>query len=534
MKASKCITRFMFILVLASLLIIPTTVFAKEYSLTILHTNDQHGHFEKFSPYANPDAGGVAAQSTLINIVRAEVAEAGGYMLLLSAGDVNMGVPESDLLDAEPDFKLMNMLGYDAMALGNHEFDKGRDVLLKQKEWAEFPFLAANIVKKDTGETLVDPYVIKEFDGLKIAILGLTAEDTPVLTFPENTADLEFKDAIETAKELVPKLKEEADIVIALTHIGLQKEVRGGYKSSGDLDLAKEVSGIDAVVGGHTQIALTEAEVVNGTPVVQAGEWSQYVGRLDLTFDSDADKVTGYTYNLLPVNMKKRVRYNDNSYYMYVGAGYVEDKAMLEAVAPYVEQADELLSQSVGEALIKLDGARELIRSQETNLGNLVTDALRAKTGAEIALHNGGGIRSDIAPGPITYRDILKVHPFGNTLALLDMTGAQIMEVLNYAATIQSGNGAFLHVSGLKWTMNRTVGDGIAENVTVEDAPIDLEKTYKVVTINFLATGGDGYAMLKPIPYLDTGFVQGDTLREYISNAGKVEPQVEGRLTIVE
>ena len=170
------VSRVLIILALVSLLVIPTTVFAKEYKLTILHTNDYHGHF-KSSNYA----GGLAAQSTLVNIVRAEVAEAGGYVLLLSAGDVNMGTPESDMLDAEPDFKAMNIIGYDAMTLGNHEFDKPcEEALLKQKEWAEFPFLAANIVKKDTGEYLVEPYIIKEFDGLKVAILGLT---TKILRF---------------------------------------------------------------------------------------------------------------------------------------------------------------------------------------------------------------------------------------------------------------------------------------------------------------------------------------------------------------
>ncbi len=532
MKTMKRTTCFMFILALVSLLIIPTAAFAKVYNLTILHTNDQHGHFAKYFSWPASDVGGMAAQSTLVNIVRAEVEKAGGYTLLLSAGDTNMGVPESDMLDAEPDFKLMNQLGYAAMTLGNHEFDKGRDVLLKQKEWAEFPFLSANIVKKDSGELLVEPYTIKEFDGLKVAIFGLTAEDTPVLTLPENTADVEFKNATETAKELVPKLREEADIVIALTHLGFWENLTGEYFSSGDLSLAKAVPGIDVIVGGHSHTAVTEAEVVGDTLIVQAGEWSKYVGRLDLTIDSDADKITEYTYKLIPVNMKERITYNDKRYLMYVDKGYIEDGEIVEAMTPYEEQADELLSQPIGEALVELDGARELIRSQETNLGNLVTDALRAKTGAEIALHNAGGIRSDIAPGPITYRDILKVHPFGNTLVLLDMTGAQIMDVLNYAVTIEPGRGAFLHVSGLKWTLNRT--KGIAENVMIGDAPIDLEKTYTVVTINFLATGGDGYSMLKDIASTDTGFTQGDVLREHIAKLGKVEPKVEGRLTIVE
>lgn len=532
MKVSNRLYRSIFILALVSLLLIPTTIFAKAYNLTILHTNDHHGHFIKFNPYPVNDVGGLAAQSTLVNIVRAEVAEAGGYVLLLSAGDINTGIPESDMLDAEPDVKLMNMLGFDAMTLGNHEFDKPREVLLKQKEWAEFPFLSANVVKKDTGETLVEPYIIKEFDGLKVAILGLTTEESPILVTPDHVVDLEFKSPTEIAKELVPKLQEEADVVIALTHLGLQGGYGyGGYEAPGDIQLAEAVQGIDAIIGGHSHTTMKEAEIVGDTIIVQAGSYSEYVGRLDLTIDSDADKVTEYKYKLISVNGKKRVRYNDKAYYMYVDQGYVEDGEILEAMAPYLEQADQVLSQPVGEALVKLDGDRKLVRSQETNLANLITDGMRAKTGAEIALMNGGGIRADIAPGSITYRDILTVQPFGNTLVLIDMTGAQIMEALKYAASIdpEAGVGAFLQVSGLKWTNNK----GVPENVMVGDAPIDLNKTYKVVTNNFMAAGGDGYAMLKELPQSDTGYVDADALKDYIQELGKVEPKVEGRLTIV-
>jgi 5'-nucleotidase/UDP-sugar diphosphatase len=203
-------------------------------------------------------------------------------------------------------------------------------------------------------------------------------------------------------------------------------------------------------------------------------------------------------------------------------------------MAPYQEQADGLLDQTIGEALVKLDGERDLVRSQETNLGNLVTDAIMAKTGADLAFTNGGGIRAPIGPGMITYRDVLTVHPFGNTLVVMDMTGAQIMEVLNYAATIKTGVGAFLHVAGMTWTMNRTIGDGVPENVMIGGEPIDLQKTYTVGTNNFVAAGGDGYKMLADIPQVDTGFVLGDAIREYIVIKGKVEPKVEGRLTIIE
>lgn len=529
MRGFQQVSRTFFI-VLCTLLL-SASVFAAEVQITILHTNDHHGHFMKFDPYPVQGVGGLAAQMTLVNIVRAEVEEAGGHVLVLSAGDVNTGIPESDLLDAEPDFKLMNMIGYDAMTLGNHEFDNPREVLMKQRGWAEFPFLSANIVKKDIGEPLVEPYVIKEFEGVKVAIFGLTSDRTPILTLPENTADLEFKDPVATAKELVPELKKQADLVIALTHLGFYEKDSANYQE-GDLYLAEQVPEIDVIVGGHTHTEMTEPKMAGNTLIVQAGGYSEAVGRLDLTIETDADEVTASEFKLVPVNMKKRVKYNDKSYYMYVDKGYVEDSEALESMAAYLTQADELLSQPVGQAAVELVGGKSESRSQETNLGNLITDAMRAKTGAEIAFQNGGGIRAGIAPGEITYRDILTVQPFGNTLTTLSMNGEQIMEVLNFAATLDSGSGGFLHVSGVSWTLNRQTKS--AENVMVNGEPLDMNRVYEVVTNNFMAAGGDGYAMLKDIPQYDTGFVDADAIKDYIIEKGTVEPSVEGRLTIIE
>jgi 5'-nucleotidase / UDP-sugar diphosphatase len=521
--------RVLSLMVCLGLLLVPVAGWAGEVKLTILHTNDHHGHFMKFSPYPVVDVGGLAAQSTLINVVRAEVQAAKGFTLVLSAGDINTGVPESDLLNAEPDIQLMNAIGFDVMELGNHEFDNPREVLMEQKSWAKFPFICANAIMKDSGKTLVQPYIIKEFEGLKVAIFGLITDTMPTLVLPANIADLTFKNPIDVAKELVPKLKAEADIVIALTHLGFYKD---GGNEIGDIELAKAVPDIDVIVGGHTHTALTAAEKVGKTLIVQAGAYSQYVGRLDLVVNTDSNTVTADTYKLLSVNGKTPVKYNDKTYYVYTEQGYVEDKALADLTAPYLTQAGDLLAQPVGEALVELVGGKEQSRSQETNLGNLITDAMRDKTGADIAFLNGGGIRAGIAPGTIAYRDVLTVQPFGNTLVTLNLTGEQVMQVLNYAATVKPGAGAFLHVGGLKWTLNRKAG--AAEKVMAGDAPLDLKKTYKVVTNNFMAAGGDGYAALKDLPKYDTNFVDADALKEYIGKLGKVEPKVEGRLTIVE
>lgn len=531
MNVSKTYICSIIILSLTCLLFNSASSFARIYHLTILHTSNHQGHFAKFSLPGNPDVGGTAARSTLVNIVRAEVEQAGGHVLLLSAGDVNFGTPESDLLNAEPDFKLMKMLGYDAMTPGHGEFCTPRDVLRKQREWAGCPFLAANLVKKESSELLefVDPYIIKDFDGLKVAIFGLTREEMPMITL--YAKDLDSKSVIETAKALVPTLRTKADLVIALTYIGVPEKIR---TTTGDIRLAEMVPGIDVIVGAQiemTSLPLEKPNIIGDTLIVQAGIHGLYVGRLDLTINSETDSIMEYTYTLIPVNLKQEVTYQGKSYYVYVDRGYVEDPVVLEFIEPYLKRADELLSQPVGETLVRLNGIPQLLRYQETNLANLVTDAMRAKTGAEIAFINAGAIvmEANIEPGPLTYRDILNIHPYGNTLVLLDMTGEQVLEELNFAATFKIGGGNFLHVSGLKWTRNK----GVAENVLVGDVPIELDRMYKVVTTTFLASGGDGH-FFNELPQFNTGFLDADATREYIQNAGKVAPKVEGRLTIIE
>ncbi len=207
------------------------------YRLTILHTNDHHGRFwqNKYGEY------GLAAQKTLIDSLKKEIENGGGSFLLLSAGDINTGVPESDLQDAEPDFKGMNSIGYDAMAVGNHEFDKPLEVLFRQEKWAHFPMLSANIYDKKSGERLFKPYALFTEQGLKIAVIGLTTEDTARIGNPEVIGDIDFHDPIAEAKMLIDGLKksERPDIIVALTHMGYYENGNHGINTPGDVSLAR-------------------------------------------------------------------------------------------------------------------------------------------------------------------------------------------------------------------------------------------------------------------------------------------------------
>ena len=228
----------------------------KEFRLTILHTNDHHGRFWK-----NKDGEfGMSARKTLIDQIRKEVRAKGGHALLLSGGDINTGAPESNLLQAEPDFKAMRQLGYHAMAVGNHEFDNPLSVIRKQQAWAGFPFLSANIYYEGTNKRVFRSHVNYKVNGFKIVIVGFTTPDTPHLTVGENVKGLEFRDPAEEARKLLPLFKQRgADLVIAVTHMGHYQNASHGLEAPGDVTLARKTGramGLDLIVGGHSNSAL--------------------------------------------------------------------------------------------------------------------------------------------------------------------------------------------------------------------------------------------------------------------------------------
>ncbi len=225
----------------------------KTYNITILHTNDHHGHFWR-SDYGEY---GLSAQKTLVDGIRKEVAAKGGSVLLLSGGDINTGVPESDLQDAEPDFRGMNLIGYDAMAVGNHEFDNPMSVLRQQEKWAKFPFLSANIYQKSTGERLFKPWMIFDRQGLKIAVIGLTTDDTAKIGNPEFFTDIEFRKPAEEAKLVIQELQQnqKPDLIIAATHMGHYDNGEHGSNAPGDVEMARSLpaGALAMIVGGHSQ-----------------------------------------------------------------------------------------------------------------------------------------------------------------------------------------------------------------------------------------------------------------------------------------
>ncbi len=496
----------------------------KTYYLTVLHTNDHHGRF-----WQNGDGEyGMAARKTLIDQIRGEVAQSGGQSLLLDGGDVNTGVPESDLQDAVPDFKGMNLLGYDAMAVGNHEFDKPLSTLKMQRELVKFPMLAANIYAD--GKRMFEPYKVFNLGGLRVGVMGLTTEDTPKMVLPDNVKNLQFRSVIAEARSVVPELRAKADIVIAATHMGHYENGKHGTQAEGDVTMARAVNGIDLVVGGHTQNpACMKAENVldrayvpgtackpdrqNGTWIVQAHEWGKYVGRADFAYRNGV--LTLLKYQLIPVNLMKSVKGADGKTSKLPYTSLIaEDQAMLAMLKPYQEFGQQKLLVEIGSTDGRIEGDRAVVRSKPASMGVLIGRALMDKTKADFAVVNAGGVRDSFVPGKLTYKDVLKVQPFGNTTVVVDLTGKEVIDYLNAVAKMSAGSGSFGQFAGI----DLVITGGTVSSASIKGAAVNPAKTYRMVINNFIASGGDGYPKLSDHKsFVDTGFVDADVLRAYVS-----------------
>ncbi|EAX9625211.1 bifunctional UDP-sugar hydrolase/5'-nucleotidase [Salmonella enterica] len=501
----------------------------KTYKITILHTNDHHGHFWR-SEYGEY---GLAAQKTLVDSIRKEVAQEGGSVLLLSGGDINTGVPESDLQDAEPDFRGMNLIGYDAMAVGNHEFDNPLTVLRQQEKWAKFPFLSANIYQKSTGERLFKPWAIFTRQDIKIAVIGLTTDDTAKIGNPEYFTDIEFRKPAEEAKVVIQELNmnEKPDVIIATTHMGHYDNGDHGSNAPGDVEMARSLpaGSLAMIVGGHSQdpvcMASENKKQVNyvpGTPcapdkqngiwIVQAHEWGKYVGRADFEFRNGEMKMVNY--QLIPVNLKKKVTWdNGKSERVLYTPEIAENPQMLSLLTPFQNKGKAQLEVKIGSVNGLLEGDRSKVRFVQTNMGRVILAAQIARTGADFGVMSGGGIRDSIEAGDITYKSVLKVQPFGNIVVYADMSGKEVVDYLTAVAQMKPDSGAYPQFANVSFVAK----EGKLTDLKIKGEPVDPAKTYRMATLSFNATGGDGYPRIDNKPgYVNTGFIDAEALKEFI------------------
>ncbi|EAM6323179.1 bifunctional UDP-sugar hydrolase/5'-nucleotidase [Salmonella enterica] len=501
----------------------------KTYKITILHTNDHHGHFWR-SEYGEY---GLAAQKTLVDSIRKEVAQEGGSVLLLSGGDINTGVPESDLQDAEPDFRGMNLIGYDAMAVGNHEFDNPLTVLRQQEKWAKFPFLSANIYQKSTGERLFKPWAIFTRQDIKIAVIGLTTDDTAKIGNPEYFTDIEFRKPAEEANVVIQELNmnEKPDVIIATTHMGHYDNGDHGSNAPGDVEMARSLpaGSLAMIVGGHSQdpVCMTsenkkQMNYVPGTPcapdkqngiwIVQAHEWGKYVGRADFEFRNGEMKMVNY--QLIPVNLKKKVTWdNGKSERVLYTPEIAENPQMLSLLTPFQNKGKAQLEVKIGSVNGLLEGDRSKVRFVQTNMGRVILAAQIARTGADFGVMSGGGIRDSIEAGDITYKSVLKVQPFGNIVVYADMSGKEVVDYLTAVAQMKPDSGAYPQFANVSFVAK----EGKLTDLKIKGEPVDPAKTYRMATLSFNATGGDGYPRIDNKPgYVNTGFIDAEVLKEFI------------------
>lgn len=477
-----------------------------DVGLTILHINDFHGRvlpsLEK-SIDEKVQVGGAAYLARMIGDRRAGDPEG---TILLSAGDMFQGSPVSNIFRGEPVIEIMNYLAFDAMAIGNHEFDWGLDVLERLRASAAFPFLSANIEHRE-GRSLsgMKPYILLERKGMKIAVIGISTPETAYTTKPDIVKDLVFLDPEKVLPGLISEVRRKgAKLVIVLSHLGFDA----------DKKLAEAVQGIDLIVGGHSHTAVTDPPKVGKTIVVQAGYYGYYLGVLEVRIDPETGSVTEYT-------TAKELKT------VFAGPEEGFDERVDRIVARYNDRLKESFSETVGETSV------DLVRNynEESNIGNLITDAMRERAGADIAFASSGGIRMDIPAGKITREQVFGLLPFDNVLITVDLAGGQIREVLEQSAALEIG---VLQVSGLRavYDMKKPKGSRVI-GVFVGDRPLDPGKLYRVVINDFLAAGGDRYTTFKE----GKNAVYGDLLRDvfisYLRRHSPVSPKVEGRTVIV-
>jgi 5'-nucleotidase len=470
--------------------------------VTLLQLNDVY----QFGPVDQGTRGGLARVMTL----KKEVMSENPNTLFLLAGDTISPSVESITYKGAQMIESWNATGLDYATFGNHEFDFGPSVLKERMQESRFGWLAANVIDKNTGKPFGNArtFVIREFEGVKIGIFGLVVRSTKVESKPG--PDVDFLDPCETARRVVPEIHQQgAKIVVALTHLTMQEDKR-----------VARCADIDVVIGGHEHTLLESAAA--GTPIFKMTADARELGRIDLNISKESGEVESIDWKVIPVTNE------------------IVEAPEFATVANKYKRLMPNLTRVVGRTTVSLEARSAEGRTRETNVGNLITDAFRKATRADIALINGGSIRADtlIRPGVLTFRDVLSILPFNNKIVKLELTGATLREALEHGLSRSSEDaepGRFPQISGIALTFDgrRPAGSRLVD-VRINGKPLIASKKYTLATTDFLfVNGGDGYTMLKNATVLiapERGELDSEVLRRTITAARSIAPRVEGRI----
>lgn len=470
--------------------------------ITILHTNDTHARAVEASPnmgYAK--VAGIADKYRKDN----------PNTLFLDGGDAIHGTTFATLVNGESIVKVMNEMGYDAIVPGNHEFNYGWEHLQDLSKELHFPMISANVKKKD-GTGLFDPYIIKEVDGVKLGIIALTTQETAYKTNPKNVEGLQFTDPSDEMQKQVNALRDKVDVIVALAHMG-----QDDSDVDNTFDVVDEVDGIDVYIDGHSHTTLEDGIVTdNGTLIASAGEYTKYVGVVDLWVDG-GEVVT-----------KKATLIDEKE-----ATGIAPNEKVASLVNSITKEQSPILDEVVANIATDLEGTREKVRTSETNLGDLIADAIREISGADVSLTNGGGIRASIEKGDVTKGEVITVLPFGNQIVTLDVKGEDLIAALeNGVKSYPEASGGFPQISGFTFKIDpsKEAGNRV-HSVMVGGKAIDPEGTYSLATNDFTAIGGDEYDMFKKYNQAGMYGSLDEALITYLQKLGKGTVLTDGRIS---
>ena len=476
------------------------------FELVIFHTNDIHGRI-----LPTDDRGksiDIAEITATVKNFKSEHPET----LWFDAGDTFHGMPNINISHGQGMLDILNVAGIDAMTPGNHDFNYGVERLQEIIKTSKFSVLSANIVMKNNHKkNFCRPYKIFKFDGVKIGVFALTTPETATKAKPNLIKGLDFLNPNDIAKDMVKKLRPQCDILIAITHLGVDPNSEFTTKR-----LADEVAGIDLIVDGHSHTTLPEGITVKNTLIVQTGCYANNLGKVTLKIENK--KVVEKSAELLDKNtIAKNVSTPDET---------------VSNVLKKIEQDNEkIFSKEVGTSDKKIDFDIVDVRLFEKEIGDVVTDAFRWKTGADIAIINGGGIRGGIPQGSVNYRDVISIFPFGNVLNVIEVDGKTIREMLeNSISKYPASSGGFLQISGMKFLYDpsQPAGNRVTA-IYVNNMPLDEEKIYRLTLTDFLEAGGDNYKMFKDKNLVGQFGTCEEVLADYLHEVG-IKDIEQGRI----
>jgi 2',3'-cyclic-nucleotide 2'-phosphodiesterase (5'-nucleotidase family) len=494
-----------------------------DQKISIVNTADVHGHIlydDEVGGYYSLEDVSLIMGLPLAKSFTDETKRLNKNTLVLDCGDMFHGTNEANVDQGKGVVEVVNLFGYNAMVPGNHDFNFGFQRLLEIQSQLSFPIISANIYQN--GKLVFDEYQIYNMDGVKIGVFGLTTPTALMYnTALEGNNGVTIEDPVQAAARVVAKLRPQVDAIVLISHLGddVDTKVAQEMMTISFAQLTKRVKGIDLILAGHYHHLYRSAIKIKGTNtyLAEAGAWTTHVGIADLYFKNH--KVAKMNWRVETTGDKSRM-----------------DKTMDAIAQKYYRVAFEQGKKVIGTATVKLNGIRSLLRSQETNLGDMVADAMKEAGKADLTLMNGGGIRESIPQGEVSLYKIGKVLPFSNSLVTIELKGDTIYKAVERGLRVypSDANGPFLQVSGIQYVFDasKNAGERLL-SITMDGKPLDRNTYYKVATNDYMYNGGDDYKELKDAKVLSRGGLLKDVLAEYIKSKGEVAPAEEGRIKVI-